>query len=310
MGKKKIEKIEFRYYEMPQNEPVLALLGDRWVRKYGWDIDYLHFHNLLEIGYCHYGNGILKLEEEEYRYNTGMVTVIPKNLPHTTTSDEHDISYWEYLFIDIEQTISQLYKEDPIFGHELIQRINERGMVIHGTNNKKIVTFIKEIIDEMGNKRKFYKDSVRALTIPLLLEVARINQDESALEKTIAAGKMLIEKALEYTNMNYSNSIKVEEMADVCHMSETNFRRRFEESMNMTPVEYINLVRIQKACELMIKSNDSMTTVAAKVGFLTPSTFNRNFKKLVGISPYQWKNNPDNYEGKLLNYKISARKGW
>lgn len=310
MGKKKIDKIEFRYYEMPQSEPVLALMGERWVRKYGWDIDYLHFHNLLEIGYCYYGNGSLKQEEEEFRYKTGMVTVIPKNLPHTTTSDEYDISYWEYLFVDVEQAINQFYKDDAIFGRELIQRINRKGMVIHETENIKISMLIKEIFHEMKKKQEFYKDSVSALLLSLLLEVARVNENESVLEKTIAASKMLIEKALEYTNVNFSNPIKVEELADVCHMSETNFRRRFEECMNMTPVEFINMVRIQKACELMIRSNDPMTTIAAKVGFQTPSTFNRNFKKLVGISPYQWKNNPENYEGKLLNYKISALKGW
>ena len=310
MGKKKMKKIEFRYYETPQNESVLALMGERWVRKYGWNIDYLHFHNLLEIGYCYHGNGILSLEEKNHRYETGMVTIIPKNLPHTTLSDTHDICYWEYLFIDVEQTISQFYKEETPFEHELVQRINQRGLIIHEKKNPKLAGLVKGIFDEMRTKGEFYKDSVRALSLSLLLEIARANEDKTKQKKTAATGKMLIRKALDYTNLYYGRSIKIEELAEVCHMSETNFRRRFEESMNMTPVEYINLVRVQKACELMIKSNDSMTTIAAKVGFQTPSTYNRNFKKIVGLSPYQWKRNPDNYEGKLLNCKISARKGW
>ena len=40
------------------------------------------------------------------------------------------------------------------------------------------------------------------------------------------------------------------------------------------------------------------------------STFNRNFKKIIGVTPYQYKRTSDNYESKLLNYKISAKKGW
>jgi AraC-like DNA-binding protein len=60
----------------------------------------------------------------------------------------------------------------------------------------------------------------------------------------------------------------------------------------------------------MKKSNDSMETVAAKCGFATTSTFNRNFKKFLDTSPYQWKIDPTNYERKLLNYNISALKGW
>ena len=44
MSKKKKEKIEFRYYEIPQKEPLLALMGDKWIQYYGIDADFLHFH--------------------------------------------------------------------------------------------------------------------------------------------------------------------------------------------------------------------------------------------------------------------------
>ena len=52
-----------------------------------------------------------------------------------------------------------------------------------------------------------------------------------------------------------------------------------------------------------------MDVVAQKVGFTTTSTFNRNFKKYLNTSPYQWKISPENYERKLLNYNISAVEG-
>ena len=45
------ENVELRYYEMPQGMPVLALLGEKWITEYG--ADPIHFHNYLEIGYCH-----------------------------------------------------------------------------------------------------------------------------------------------------------------------------------------------------------------------------------------------------------------
>ena len=93
-------------------------------------------------------------------------------------------------------------------------------------------------------------------------------------------------------------------------MSETHFRRVFQEKMNMTPIEYVNFVRIKKACELIDKTDISMEDIAEKVGFITPSTFNRNFRRIIGTSPYQWKKRPDNHEGKLQEYKISALKGW
>ena len=123
-------------------------------------------------------------------------------------------------------------------------------------------------------------------------------------------GNAQILPALEYVRMEYAQAIRIEELAQLCHMSETHFRRIFEASMNMSPVDYINLTRVQNACELMTKSNASMDIIANKVGFATTYTFNRNFKKFLNTSPYQWKISPENYAGRLLNYNISALKGW
>jgi AraC-like DNA-binding protein len=78
----------------------------------------------------------------------------------------------------------------------------------------------------------------------------------------------------------------------------------------MTPVDYINMVRIQRACELLKTSDNSMNDIAVKCGYDTPSTFNRNFRRLLGVSPYKWKRNPENYESSLLHFHISAEKGW
>ena len=78
----------------------------------------------------------------------------------------------------------------------------------------------------------------------------------------------------------------------------------------MTPLDYVNMIRIQMACELIRKTNRSMGDIAIKCGYDTISTFNRNFKKITGLTPYQLKNNPENYESKLLRFHISAEKGW
>ena len=92
-------------------------------------------------------------------------------------------------------------------------------------------------------------------------------------------------------------------------MSETHFRRLFESCMNMSPVDYINLVRIQKACDLLKEydGSDGALWGEQKVGSIidtTTSTFNpaRQFKKFLNTSPYQWKINPEQCETKLLNY--------
>ena len=85
MAKKRKMKMEFRYYQMQDGIPILALLGEKWVQNYGRDVDYLHFHNYLEIGFCYSGEGELVLGEETVRFAGREFTIIPPNFPHTTT---------------------------------------------------------------------------------------------------------------------------------------------------------------------------------------------------------------------------------
>lgn len=310
MKRKIKEKAEFRYYELPQNEWILVLTGQKWRRIYGRDVSGLHFHNLLEIGYCHDGTGDLVFEDITYRFEKQMISAIPAHFLHTTVSDLDVLGTWEYIFIDVEGFLREIYKESPLFAQKLIDGVNKNAIFIGVKENKKMTELIKGIVDESTHKREFYLESIKGMTLSLLLELVRMNEDKEIKNKVRTKSNMQIEKALAYVEKNYAEPLKIERLADECHMSEPHFRRLFGEYMNMTPLEYINLIRIQKACEMIKKTNDSMRNIAIKVGYPTPCTFDRNFKKIVGMSPNEWRMQSENYEGKLLNYNISTLRGW
>ena len=80
--------------------------------------------------------------------------------------------------------------------------------------------------------------------------------------------------------------------------------------MQMGPLEYINKVRIQAACEILKKTDESISDIAYKCGFTTNSTFNRNFRQFTGMSPVEWRKRPENYEQQLLKFDIHSEKGW
>lgn len=309
MPKKKKKPAEFRLYEIPQNEPVLALMGNKWIQVYGENIDNQHFHNLLEIGLCHYGDGDLVLEDDYYRFAPGMISCIPANYLHVTRSDTGVPAFWEYLYIDPEQVLKNSGSHSIQEIRDLLEAINQNAFFIKVEENPMIVTLVRSIFEEMQQKQEFYRECVTGMTASLLYAIARYNGKKNIVINNKATGLQL-EKAIEYVEKNFQTNFKILDLASECHMSETHFRRIFQEKMNMTPIEYVNFVRVKKACELIDKTDISMEEVAEKVGFITPSTFNRNFRKIIGTSPYQWKKRPENHEGKLLDYKISALKGW
>ena len=308
MPKKKKKPAEFRFYEIPQDESVLALTGSKWIQVYGENIHNMHFHNLLEIGYCHYGDGDLVIEDDTYRFDAGMISCIPANYLHVTKSDANVRAFWEYIYISPEDIVRQWGKSTQET-RQIMDAVGRKSFFVKVEECPAIAALIRAIFVEMQHRSAHYRECVRGMAYALMFEIARFNDmgEEQSAGKSIS---LQLGSAIEYVDKNYPNNFKISDLANECHMSETHFRRIFQEKMNMTPVEYVNFVRVRKACELIDKTDISMEDVAEKVGFVTPSTFNRNFRRIIGTSPYQWKKRPDNHEGRLLDYKISALKGW
>jgi len=304
--------MEFRYYQMPPGSPILALLGEKWVQNYGRDIDYLHFHNYLEIGFCYYGEGTVTLGEEDFRFSGREFTVIPKNFAHTTNSDPDNMSSWEYLFIDVDGLLQSIYPDNPMRTGKIIRRINSKALFLKEEEYPGIAKKILKIIEIMRKAEEFYLEEAKGVLGSLLVEVARMNRMSDEEEMDVDRGKItnMISKTLDYIADNYMQDIKVEELARYIHISETHFRRVFSTYMKMSPLEYINTVRIQAACEFLKTTDEPIADIAYKCGFTTNSTFNRNFKQIMGMPPVEWRKRPENFEHQLLKFEIHSEEGW
>lgn len=306
-------KMEFRYYQMPADSPVLALLGQKWVQNYGRDIDYLHFHNYLEIGYCYAGKGSMILGEDEVRFSGREYTVLPKNYPHTTNSDSGDVSKWEYLFIDVEGFLGEVFQNSPKKAELITQRVYARPIIQKSKENPIVADAILRIMNIMRNPGDFYMEEVKSNLMILLVNLARMNREEEMIpveREKVGRITDIVSQALDSITLHYTEQIKVEDLAKWCHLSETHFRRVFTEQMKMSPMEYLNLVRIQAACDYLKTTDEQISDIATKCGFFSLSTFNRNFKELTGFSPHEWRKRPENYEQQLLKFRIHAEEGW
>lgn len=107
MAKSKRAVTEYRKLLSANTLPVLLLSGDYWKIS---DIPSgsLHFHNCLEIGICHSDSGTLEINGEKQTFHAGDVTVLPRNVPHTTYSAPGMKSHWSYLFLDPKELFRNL----------------------------------------------------------------------------------------------------------------------------------------------------------------------------------------------------------
>lgn len=166
------------------------------------------------------------------------------------------------------------------------------------------------VLNECQTKHEYHKAVEQNLMTSLLLLITRSYTEKKTHIRPMTVGLQQIMPAIEYIGMHYMNPISGEDLASICSLSEAQLRRKFKEYLNMSPVEYLTMVRIQKAYELLNSTNYPMTEVALRVGYQDVSSFNRNFQKIMGVSPYQYKKNNSDYRGRVLDKKISAKKGW
>lgn len=315
MARKKQEKIEFRYYEMPPGSYILPMLGEHWRRPYGHDTKCLHFHNYVEIGYCYDGEGVLMLNDRKCPYFANTFSVIPPNFPHSTVSAQggRALSSWEFLFVDTEGFLRDTYPDRPRLAQELQKRICRTARFLTSDGSPELAGLIQEIIRESRYQEEYYREKLRGLLLNLLVEIARLSPAEpSQREKTREdrLNQVKISNALHHIAKHYSEHIHIGTLAEKCSLSETHFRRIFRDVMNMSPMEYVNFVRIQTACNLMERTDASIEEIAMKTGFISLSTFNRNFRKVMHVSPHQWRRRPDSPVNYRRGYNVQLEEGW
>ena len=95
--------------------------------------------------------------------------------------------------------------------------------------------------------------------------------------------------AIKKLNKSYTMPISIEALAEECFISPSHLFRLFKERLGMTPIEYKNSLRIEKAKHLLSDPECSISDIADMLGFENACYFTRIFKKSVGLSPMQYR---------------------
>ncbi|WP_082129870.1 bifunctional transcriptional activator/DNA repair enzyme AdaA [Aneurinibacillus tyrosinisolvens] len=88
-----------------------------------------------------------------------------------------------------------------------------------------------------------------------------------------------------YIDTNYSETLTLETLADMCHGSPYHLHRTFKRIKGVTPIEYIQQTRIARAIEYLINSDKAVASIALAVGMSNTPYFITVFKKKTGRTP-------------------------
>ena len=132
-------------------------------------------------------------------------------------------------------------------------------------------------------------DGYMLKTKSLLYDIFYLMHTEYNSDYTTGAAASKIQPALSYIHDNYTKeAIFIDEIAKLCGISDTYFRRIFKSVCGVTPIKYINTLKLDRAAELISTGMYSIKDVAFLSGFFDDSYFDREFKKRFSVSPSKY----------------------
>lgn len=280
--------IFYRHFDLPANFPVIGLLGDSWKMEFAPPTR-AHFHNCMEIGFLYTGSGRVYIGNREIRFQAPCLVVMPPNVPHVHSADEGQVCGWKWLYVDPQTMLPQLSPRLSSKISEYQRSLGGEDCVLSAKDHPKVYALTEMIIEEMENTRTHYHHVVRELFYALSLMLLRTCSGTARSDQYVNAQLGCISPAIAYIAENYMEEIQIDKLSQLCHVSTSHFRRLFKQVLGWAPLDYVQMVRIDRACVLLYDCDLSVTEIGMQVGYPSPSSFNRQFRKIHGISPSQWR---------------------
>lgn len=251
----------------------------------------LHWHGEFEINYVLEGSAEFLCGEERFISECGDIIIIPPNMLHAIYTRENCIQRYDTIVFNADMLGASANDRCAAeFVTPLVNGYSGINMLI--TKNHPYYSEIKTTAENIFSCAKGNSYQLDLLLKSELLRLFWLLQNNGDIRKksdTNPDFSEAIRPAIKYINENYCNNITVQQLADTVHLSKSYFMSRFKQSAGVGAIEYITQLRIKKACRILIESSISMAETAFECGFNNLSNFNRQFKKLVGCTPCEYR---------------------
>jgi len=159
--------------------------------------------------------------------------------------------------------------------------------VTHDTSIKKSITRLIDLFtEEHYNRDAFIDFAIKELILRFVQTPARDKIELEQKQKTQTNPS--IEAVLDYIKEHIDEPISIDTLTDIASMSKAAFFRIFKETLDISPIDYINRERIEIAKNRLVDISKSVTDICYELGYNHMTYFIRVFKKYEGITPKQF----------------------
>ena len=263
-----------------------------WEHGYPFHTVRWHFHPEMEVHQVVATSGHYYVGDFIGEFAPGNLVLTGPNLPHNWISHVPEgtsvplrsrvVQFPE----DLLQRIAELFPDTGGFA-ELFQ-LSRRGVVFSDATSDRCTPILADLVQARGPLRA-------SLFLELLAVIATDSQARSLASDAYLpdpSGFMTagVNKALAYINLNLTEDFTEGDLARTAAMTASAFSRSFRRHTGMGVVEYVNRLRINLACQMLMNDAEkSVTDICYAVGFNNLSNFNRQFLRRKGMPPRRFR---------------------
>jgi AraC family transcriptional regulator len=209
------------------------------------------------------------------------ITFVPNNVLNSAYWDKE----YQFITLSFESSILAHHTFDlaDVANIEFIPCFSKSDPLIHSLG-----LALKSELQSSGFGSRLYIDSlIAALITHLIRHYSNQKQRSQSLSNPLS--KQKLQQVIGYIDQHLDQDLALVELATLVQISPSYFSILFKQTTGFTPHQYVIHCRIERAKQLLRKNNLAIADVAFRLGFSHQSHLNRHFKRLVGVTPKQFR---------------------
>lgn len=250
-----------------------------------------HFHPEYEVILNTKSNGTRIVGDSVELFDQYDLVIIGGNIPHCWNYYKKTDTVPEETGIMLHFKLSSL-GEELLSQHEMhaIKNLliaSERGLVFSIEDARIAEPILRSMVNSKGT------DKMISFFTLMKLMCESENKNFLCSENYKMAfderGNKRMSDVYSYIRDNFHKHLTLEKVSRIAHMSPFAFSRYFKKNSGAGFVEYLNRVRMNKACYLLRETEYQIHDISAECGFLSISNFNKQFRKTEGLPPRDYR---------------------
>ena len=258
------------------------------------DKSHWHYHQEFELSFITEGSGKRIVGDSIENFNPGDLIFIGPRIPHVWFPEErhrqqHSGRTLESVYLLFNQDIlPEAMTVLPEFSNiRKAVLLSERGIRITGDTLNEVSRIMLQLpyMSRIKRLMMFYE------IMDLIGKSKSFSYLASAdyIKSKFETGNKRVNRIHEFLMKNYQGDIDLNEIAEVAHMAPASVCRFFKKASGLTIFEYLNKIKINYACQLLLNTDQNIVDISYDCGFNNLSHFNKQFRKFIGATPTQFR---------------------